>query len=75
MVELLLVILAIALFIAGIYLGIDIVFDAMKQAHVNENTIRIIKEIIYINLIKNSYDNKYVYYECNWWMYCNPSWR
>lgn len=58
MVELLLVILAIALFIAGIYLGIDIVFDAMKQAHVNENTIRIIKEIIYINLIKNSYDRR-----------------
>ena len=58
MVELLLVILAIVLFIAGIYLGIDIVFDAMKQAHVNENTIRIIKEIIYINLIKNSYDRR-----------------
>lgn len=58
MVELLLVILAIALFIAGLYLGIDIVFDAMKQAHVNENTIRIIKEIIYINLIKNSYDRR-----------------
>ena len=58
MVELLLVILAIALFIVGIYLGIDIVFDAMKQAHVNENTIRIIKEIIYINLIKNSYDRR-----------------
>ena len=58
MVELLLVILAIALFIAGIYLGIDIVFEAMKQAHVNENTIRIIKEIIYINLIKNSYDRR-----------------
>ena len=58
MVELLLVILAIAIFIAGIYLGIDIVFDAMKQAHVNENTIRIIKEIIYINLIKNSYDRR-----------------
>ena len=58
MVELLLVILATALFIAGIYLGIDIVFDAMKQAHVNENTIRIIKEIIYINLIKNSYDRR-----------------
>ena len=50
MVELLLVILAIALFIAGIYLGIDIVFDAMKQAHVNENTIRIIKEIICIKV-------------------------
>ena len=58
MVELLLVILAIALFIAGIYLGIDIVFEAMKQAHVNENTLRIIKEIIYINLIKNSYDRR-----------------
>ena len=66
MVELLLVILAIALFIAGLYLGIsygvnrtyDMVFDAMKQAHVNENTIRIIKEIIYINLIKNSYDRR-----------------
>lgn len=58
MVELLLVILAIALFIAGLYLGIDIVFDAMKQAHVNENTIRIIKEIVCINLIKNSYDRR-----------------
>ena len=54
----LLVILAIALFIAGLYLGIDIVFDAMKQANVNENTIRIIKEIVYINLIKNSYDRR-----------------
>ena len=60
MVELLLVILAIALFIAGLYLGIsygvnrtyDIVFDAMKQAHVNENTIRIIKEIICIKVHK-----------------------
>ena len=60
MVELLLVILAIALFIAGIYLGIfhgvnrtyDIVFDAMKQAHVNEKTIRIIKEIICIKVNK-----------------------
>ena len=60
MVELLLVILAIALFIAGLYLGIShgvnrtyyIVFDAMKQAHVNENTIRIIKEIICIKVNK-----------------------
>ena len=60
MVELLLVILAIALFIAGLYLGIsygvnrtyDMVFDAMKQAHVNENTIRIIKEIICIKVNK-----------------------
>ena len=60
MVELLLVILAIALFIAGLYLGIshgvnrtyDIVFDAMEQAHVNENTIRIIKEIIAIKVDK-----------------------
>ena len=60
MVELLLVILAIALFIAGLYLGIshgvnrtyDIVFDAMKQAHVNENTIRIIKEIVCIKVNK-----------------------
>ena len=60
MVELLLVILAIALFIAGLYLGIshgvnrtyDIVFDAMKQAHVNEKTIRIIKEIICIKVHK-----------------------
>lgn len=49
---LLLVILAIALFIAGIYLGIDIVFGAMKQAHVNEKTIRIIKEIICIKVHK-----------------------
>ena len=47
MVELLLEILAIALFILGLYLGIshgvnrtyDIVFDAMEQAHVNESTI------------------------------------
>ena len=60
MVELLLVILAIALFIAGLYLGIshgvnrtyDIVFDAMKQAHVNENTIKIIEEIIEIKVDK-----------------------
>lgn len=60
MVELLLVILAIALFIAGLYLGIshgvnrtyDIVFEAMEQAHVNENTIRIIKEIISIKVDK-----------------------
>ena len=60
MVELLLEILAIALFIAGLYLGIshgvnrtyDIVFDAMEQAHVNENTIRIIKEIIAIKVDK-----------------------
>ena len=60
MVELLLVILAIALFIAGLYLGIsygvnrtyDMVFDAMKQAHVNENTIRIIKEIVCIKVNK-----------------------
>ena len=66
MVELLLEILAIALFILGLYLGIshgvnrtyDIVFEAMEQAHVNENTIRIIKEIIYINLIKNNYDRR-----------------
>ena len=57
---LILVILAIALFIAGLYLGIsygvnrtyDMVFDAMKQAHVNENTIRIIKEIICIKVNK-----------------------
>ena len=55
-----LVILAIALFIAGLYLGIsygvnrtyDMVFDAMKQAHVNENTIRIIKEIVCIKVNK-----------------------
>ena len=52
MVELLLVILAISLFIAGIYLGIDIVFEAMKQAHVNENTIKIIEEIIEIKVDK-----------------------
>ena len=60
MVELLLEILAIALFIAGLYLGIshgvnrtyDIVFEAMEQAHVNENTIRIIKEIISIKVDK-----------------------
>ena len=60
MVELLLEILAIALFILGLYLGIshgvnrtyDIVFDAMEQAHVNENTIRIIKEIISIKVDK-----------------------
>ena len=60
MVELLLEILAIALFILGLYLGIshgvnrtyDIVFDAMEQAHVNENTIRIIKEIIAIKVDK-----------------------
>ena len=60
MVELLLEILAIALFIVGLYLGIshgvnrtyDIVFDAMEQAHVNENTIRIIKEIIAIKVDK-----------------------
>ena len=60
MVELLLEILAIALFIVGLYLGIshgvnrtyDIVFDAMEQAHVNENTIRIIKEIISIKVDK-----------------------
>lgn len=57
---LILVILAIALFIAGLYLGIshgvnrtyDIVFDAMKQAHVNENTIKIIEEIIEIKVDK-----------------------
>ena len=60
MVELLLVILAIALFIAGLDLGIshgvnrtyDIVYEAMKQAHVNENTIKIIKEIICIKVNK-----------------------
>lgn len=42
----------------NIAIDYDIVFDVMKQAHVNENTIRIIKEIIYINLIKNSYDRR-----------------
>ena len=58
--EIFLLILAIALFIAGLDLGIshgvnrtyDIVYEAMKQAHVNENTIKIIEEIIEIKVDK-----------------------